>query len=206
MGDLNQRTHYSSFAHIIADTFRAAFAQAKLGDSAIEMTAPEGSTKGGLLGMQHIKVQTPEGMTLVVGKVNAGEKRAELRSYALLSRVNEERFNRPLAFDGPAYAAFLETAEGVLAAFGVDVQVVDEDGIVSVSHFPPGVPPSTRGARVSADEGAAIAAEARAAAKGSPGPARPPRRRMLVMMFGGVALAVVGAIVLYLRRVRRIRR
>ena len=118
-------TQYASHANMIADTFRAAFTKTKVGSHAVEMTAPTDSTKGGLLALQHVTLKPETGMALVVGTVNAGEKRAELRSFAHVSKVNEARFKRPLPFDQAAYDAFLEKAEGVLGAFGIDTQVTD---------------------------------------------------------------------------------
>ncbi|MDB4936421.1 MAG: hypothetical protein JWP87_3393 [Labilithrix sp.] len=118
-------TQYASHANTIADTVRAAFTKTKLGDHSVEMTAPTDSTKGGLLALQHVTLKPVTGMALVVGTVNAGEKRAELRSFAHVAKVNEERFKRPLPFDEPAYAAFLEKAESVLGAFGIETEVTD---------------------------------------------------------------------------------
>jgi hypothetical protein len=118
-------TQYASHANTIADTFRAAFMKTKVGDHSVEMTAPSDSTKGGLLALQHVTLKPETGMALVVGTVNAGEKRAELRSYAHVSKVNEERFKRPLPFDEPAYKAFLDKAEAVLGAFGIEARVTD---------------------------------------------------------------------------------
>jgi hypothetical protein len=118
-------TQYSSHANVIADTFRAAFTKTTVGDHAVEMTAPTDSTKGGLLALQHVLLKPPSGAALVVGTVNAGEKRSELRSHAYLARLSDERFKRPLSFDEPAYSAFLEKAESVLGAFGIEVVLSD---------------------------------------------------------------------------------
>jgi len=118
-------TQYSTHANMIADTIRAAFAKTKIGDYSVEMTAPEDSTKGGLLALQHVILKPATGMALVVGTVNAGDKRAELRSYAHVAKVQEERFKRPLSFDAPAYALFLEKAGSVLGAFGIETNVND---------------------------------------------------------------------------------
>lgn len=118
-------TQYASHANMIADTFRAAFAKTKVGTHSVEMTAPQDSTKGGLLALQHVTLKPDTGMALVVGTVNAGEKRAELRSYAHVDKVNKERFKRDLPFDEASYQAFLEKAESVLAAFGIETVVTD---------------------------------------------------------------------------------
>ncbi|HEY8076848.1 MAG TPA: hypothetical protein VIF62_22130 [Labilithrix sp.] len=124
-------TEYSGFANTIADTFRAAFKTMKVGDHAVEMTAPEGSTHGGLLALQHVTLKPPSGMALVVGTVNAGEKRSELRSFAHLSRVHDERFKAALPFDEASYKDMLEKAESVLGAFGMEVVVTEAPAVVA---------------------------------------------------------------------------
>jgi hypothetical protein len=118
-------TQYASHANTIADTFRAAFMKTTVGDHTVEMTAPTDSTKGGLLALQHVTLKPETGMVIVVGTVNAGDKRAELRSYAHVAKMNEERFKRPLPFEEGAYKTFLEKAESVLAAFGIETTVTD---------------------------------------------------------------------------------
>ena len=118
-------TQYATHANTIADTFRAAFAKSKVGTHSVEMTAPQDSTKGGLLALQHVTLKPESGMALIVGTVNAGEKRAEIRSYAHLDKVNQERFKRALPFDEAAYKTFLDKAEAVLGAFGIETQVTD---------------------------------------------------------------------------------
>lgn len=121
----NLLTQYSAHANTIADTYRAAFRETKVGDYTVEMTAPEGSTKGGLLALQHLTLKPPSGMVLVVGVIHAGDKRAEVRSYASVKAMHEERFKRPLPFDEKAYAAFSEKSHAILSAFGLAVTVVD---------------------------------------------------------------------------------
>lgn len=118
-------TQYATHANTIADTFRAAFAKTKVGTHSVEMTAPQDSTKGGLLALQHVTLKPETGMVLVVGTLNAGEKRAELRSYAHIEKVNQDRFKRALPFDEAAYKTFLEKAEAVIGAFGIETTVTD---------------------------------------------------------------------------------
>jgi hypothetical protein len=119
-------TQYSSHAHTIADTFRAAFLKTKLGDYLVDMTAPEESTQGGKLALQHVTLK-PEagGMTLVIGTVNAAEKRVELRTFAHVSKVHNERFKKPPPFEEAEYQALLDKADPVLTAFGLEVKVTD---------------------------------------------------------------------------------
>jgi hypothetical protein len=138
-------TQYASHANMIADTFRAAFTKTTVGDHTVEMTAPTDSTKGGLLALQHVTLKPVTGMALVVGTLNAGEKRAELRSYAHVAKVHEERFKRPLPFDDAAYQAFLDKAEGVLGAFGIETKVTDAPHDVAPSFSePPAAMPGPR--------------------------------------------------------------
>jgi len=121
----NVLTQYASHAHTIADTMRAAFVKLKLGDCVVDMTAPEGSTAGGLLALQHIVLKPPTGLALVVGSVNAKDKRAEIRSYAHVAKLHMERFKRPPPFSEAIYEGFVHTARGVLSAFAVPVTVTD---------------------------------------------------------------------------------
>lgn len=139
-------TQFSSHANVIADTFRAAFANAQVGRCSVEMTAPKDSTHGGLLGLQHATLRTPANVALVVGTIHAGEKKAELRSYTLVARLHEERFKKPPPFAEAEYGGFLAKATPVLAAFGLDVVVVDAlpepPGGAASEAGPESVPPA----------------------------------------------------------------
>src|SRR5262245_56959483 len=119
-------TQFSSHANTIADTFRAAFVKTLVGGCAVEMTAPDETTRGGLLGLQHATLRTTAGLAIVVGTVHAGEKKAEFRSFALVCQVYEERFKKPPPFIEEDYNAFLAKADPVLAAFGLEVDVINE--------------------------------------------------------------------------------
>jgi hypothetical protein len=119
-------TQFSGHANTIADTFRAAFAKHRVGGCKIDMTAPEGSTHGGLLALQHLTLLPAEGMNIVVGTVNAQEKRAELRGYDYVTRVYEERFKKPPPFARAEYEGFVEKSKPVLAAFGLAIVMADE--------------------------------------------------------------------------------
>jgi hypothetical protein len=118
-------TQFSGHANTIADTFRAAFAKHKIGGCSIDMTAPEGSTHGGLLALQHLTLHASDGLNIVVGTVNAQEKRAELRAYDVVAKIYEERFKKPVPFARPEYEGFVERAKPILGAFGLEVAVTD---------------------------------------------------------------------------------
>lgn len=119
-------TQVATHANTIADTFRAAFARTKLGEYAIEMTAPEDSTKGGLLARQHVRLRPESGMALVVGAVNAFDRNAEVHDYAVVSAMHAARFRRPPPFTEAEYAAFTARTESVLGAFGIHLDVKSE--------------------------------------------------------------------------------
>ena len=120
-------TQYSSHANTIADTVRAAFVQSKVGDCTVEMTAPQGSTQGGKLALQHVTLRPAgTGTGLVVGTLNAGEKRAAIRSYVEVARVHETRFKKPAGFDRAAYDLFVTHLGDVLGAFGIESTVTTE--------------------------------------------------------------------------------
>jgi hypothetical protein len=133
-------TEFSGHANTIADTFRAAFAKHKVGGCKIDMTAPEGSTHGGLLALQHVTLHPAEGMSIVVGTVNAQEKRAELRAYPFVARVYEERFSKRLPFARAEYEGFVEKSRPVFAAFGLEVVIAD------APPAPPGPPAAVEAA------------------------------------------------------------
>lgn len=119
-------TQFAEHANTIAETFRAAFAQKRLGDCTIDMTAPTESTQGGRLGLQHLTLRTPEGLAIVLGTVHAGERKAELRAYSVVAALYEERLKRPPPFTSDAYeTVFVQRAKPVIAAFGLTVGVSD---------------------------------------------------------------------------------
>jgi hypothetical protein len=118
-------TQFSGHANTIADTFRAAFAKHRVGGCSIDMTAPEGSTHGGLLALQHLTLHPADGMNIVVGTVNAQEKRAELRAYDVVGKSYEERFKKPVPFARAEYEGFVEKSKPILAAFGLEVVITD---------------------------------------------------------------------------------
>ncbi len=118
-------TQVASHANTIADTYRAALAPIKLGEHGVDMTAPEESTQGGKLALQHVTLRAPNGMSLVVGVLNAIEKTAELRTYPYVLKVYFERFKKSAPFSEEDYRAFVERSETILAAFGIAVAHAD---------------------------------------------------------------------------------
>lgn len=131
-------TQYAEHANMIADTFRAAFAKSKIGPFTVTMTAPKESTGGGEQALQHVTLTPQNGMALVIGTINAKEKRAELRNYEHVTKIHKERFKSDTPFDEAAYKELLEKAQGVLGAF--DLETVVTDAPVEVA--PPIVDPT----------------------------------------------------------------
>lgn len=124
----NLLTQTSVQAQVIADTFRSAFAAKKLGDCNVEMTAPTTSTHGGALAMQHITLKSAGGLSLVIGRVNAVEKKATMRTFYAVGRLFQERFKKSPSFEQPAYDEMVSTAKSLLAAFGIEVELTDSTG------------------------------------------------------------------------------
>lgn len=118
-------TQVASHANTIADTYRAALAQHRLGEHTVDMTAPEESTQGGKLALQHVTLRAPSGMSLVVGVLNAIEKTAELRTYPYVLKVYFERFKKSAPFSEEDYRAFVERSETILSAFGIAIAHAD---------------------------------------------------------------------------------
>lgn len=124
----NLLTQTSVQAQVIADTFRSAFAAKKLGDCSVEMTAPQESTRNGALAMQHIMLREPAGLSLVIGRVNAPEKKATIRTYYAVGRLFRERFKKAPPFEQSAYDEMVSTARSLLTAFGVETELTDSTG------------------------------------------------------------------------------
>ncbi len=124
----NLLTQTSVQAQVIADTFRSAFAAKRLGDCNVEMTAPQDSTRNGALAMQHITLKGPTGLSLVIGRVNAPQKKATMRTYYAVGRLFQERFKKSPPFEQPAYDEMVSTARSLLSAFGVEVELTDSTG------------------------------------------------------------------------------
>jgi hypothetical protein len=117
------RTKYAAQAATLAEQFRVAVQAFPVGLHQGEMTAPEGSTGGGVRALQHIRLVPMEGggRTFVVGNANRAERVAELRSLDYVDRVSIERFGEPTGFDPHAYQAFIARAAQFLDLFGLTV-------------------------------------------------------------------------------------
>ncbi len=124
----NPLTQTAVQAQVIADTFRSAFAAKKLGDCSVEMTAPTETTRGGALAMQHIMLKGATGLSLVIGRVNAVEKTATMRTYYAVGRLFQDRFKKAPPFEQPAYDEMVATARSLLSAFGMEVELTDSTG------------------------------------------------------------------------------
>jgi hypothetical protein len=175
-------TQYASHANTIADTFRAALAQTKIGEHTIDMTAPEESTHGGRLALQHVVFRAPSGMALVVGVVNAGAKRAELRTFGHVVKMYFERFKKTAPFTEADYDAFVERSTGILGAFGLEIERKDPDP--------------------SAGKDDEDAAQRASMASLPPAPARPSRALPIAAAVVVLALIVGGGVAFWFLRLR----
>jgi hypothetical protein len=120
------QTQYSVQATDFADSYRSTMGRIRVGPWGYvpDVTAPEGpSTGGGVQALQHLRLVPPQPNlpTLVVGSVNGRERSAELRTLEHVDAICRERFKQGAPLDPGHYAAFLQSAQGFLAACGLRV-------------------------------------------------------------------------------------
>ncbi len=135
-----QRTQFAAQAASLADHFQMALGAIRVGAHRLEMTAPEGSTGGGVQALQHIRLVPAQpggpGRVYVVGNANRVGRVAELRSLDYIDRVSLERFGEKTGFDAGQYAAFIASATQFFENFGLTVNYATR----AVSLRPPGAP------------------------------------------------------------------
>lgn len=144
-------THRALQGSRIAAAFRGEFATTKVGDLVPEISEPEESTRGGALALQHVALKSPHGHSLVVGTVNALERRAELRSFAFVAGMHEARFQKPPPFDAAAYADFIARIERLFGDQGIKTGVTGDAPMTAPSSnaetYAPGSTPERGVAR-----------------------------------------------------------
>jgi hypothetical protein len=118
------QTQFSVRATDLAESFRSTMGRLRVGPYGYvpDMTAPEGpSTGGGVQAMQHLRLLPPQPNmpTLVVGHCNQRDGTAELRTLEHVDAICRERFRQGAPLDPAAYAQFLQSAQGFLAACGL---------------------------------------------------------------------------------------
>ncbi|MFO0666711.1 MAG: hypothetical protein U0174_22360 [Polyangiaceae bacterium] len=107
---------------VISETFKAGVASAGLAGFRAELMEPEASTGQGVRSLQHIRlVPVQGGLTITIGSVHVGNRRAEVRSYGYVVRAFQERFGRPPPFLPPVYENLVQQMERVLRTFMIDV-------------------------------------------------------------------------------------
>lgn len=120
------QTQYSVKATDLAESFRSTVGRLRVGPYAYapDMTAPEGpSTGGGVQALQHLRLVPPQTNmpTLVVGHVNPRDRVAQLRTLEHVDAICRERFKLGAPLDAAQYQSFLQSAQGFLAACGIQV-------------------------------------------------------------------------------------
>ena len=93
-------------------------------DYAVDLTAPEESTGGGIRARQHVRLLANDGKALVIGFANTSEGTAELRTLGCTLEISKQRFGAELPIPAPEYMKFLDRASDVLRVFGLKVSVV----------------------------------------------------------------------------------
>jgi hypothetical protein len=130
------QTQFSIRATDLAESFRSTVGRLRVGphDYVPDMTAPEGpSTGGGVQAMQHLRlVPTQPGMpNLVVGNLNQRDGTAMLRTLPHMEAMCKARFGRGAPLDPAQYQAFLQSAQGFLAACGMRVSFEETPAALS---------------------------------------------------------------------------
>jgi hypothetical protein len=120
MGE-QQHTAFAGQAVGLAELFKYGFGQKQLeGPVAYtpELSAPEGtSTAGGKQPLQHIKLVSPSGATLVIGTAHIVDKSCELRTFRHMDDVHRQRFKgQPFNADPEKYSKLLEELRSFFAA------------------------------------------------------------------------------------------
>jgi len=121
-----KRTAFAAHAATLADEFEGALMGHTVGAHRLEMTAPEGSTGGGVQALQHIRLvpgdEAPPGTrTYVVGNANRATKMAELRPLDYVDQVSLQRFGERTGFDEAQYGACMAEAARFLSTWGLTV-------------------------------------------------------------------------------------
>ena len=122
------QTQFSVKASTLAESFQNTVGRMPVGPQGYkpDLTSPDGpSTGGGVQAMQHLRLlpPTPSMPTIVVGHANQRDGTAEVRSYAHVDAIYRERFHEAAPFDQGEYDAFLQSAQGFLAACGLRVSI-----------------------------------------------------------------------------------
>jgi hypothetical protein len=121
-----KRTKFAAHAATLAEQFEAALSGRAVGAHRLEMTAPEGSTGGGVQVLQHIRLVPGEGAppglkSYVVGNANRTTSTAELRSLEYVDEVSFQRFRERTGFDAAQYRECMAEAARFLSAWGMTV-------------------------------------------------------------------------------------
>ena len=130
MDDQARYTHVAAKAVTLADLFEERFAAGLDGPVMfkIHLAAPDGpSTGGGKQAVQPIKlVPADGGPTIVIGAANTVKQTAELRSYALLTQQNAQRYKgAPIPIHVGAYTQLLVDFTSFFQAMSLSVTTVD---------------------------------------------------------------------------------
>jgi hypothetical protein len=125
------RTAFASKALELSEMFMIKFGRTRFSGNVprvVKVQAPEESTGGGAQAREPIAL-IPEGGsggTIVVGWINVGANRAELRAYHVLAELHRRRYNENLDIPKHEYDQFLEDARSFFAEEDIPSRIVDE--------------------------------------------------------------------------------
>lgn len=140
-----KRTKFAAHAATFAEEFEAALSGHTVGAHRLDMTAPEGSTGGGVQALQHIRLvpaeDAPRGTrTYVVGNASRATKTAELRSLEYVDQTSLQRFGETTGFDAQQYGASMNEAAKFLSTWGMTVLRVSAPPALSAPRKARGLP------------------------------------------------------------------
>ncbi len=126
------RTLHAQQAFELSDVFAFKFGAVRFGTRRprrLEMSRPDGpSTSGGRQARQNLVLAPTEAdgtSPIVVGWVDSGARRAELRSFRTLGKQFQARHGRGIDLEADAYGQLEEELSGFFGMQGIDLAVVD---------------------------------------------------------------------------------
>lgn len=128
-----KRTMMAQQALEVSDLLNMRFASMLVGQAPhkrLLVNAPDGpSTDGGKRARQSITIAPADnsgGAALMCGWLDVAQKKAELRTYRVMSEQSEQRYHRPFDVTSAEYDGLLREAQSLLKLQGYDVHVFDE--------------------------------------------------------------------------------
>ncbi|MEZ4441872.1 MAG: hypothetical protein R3B72_22415 [Polyangiaceae bacterium] len=142
-------THVAGAAMNMSSVFSASFKRAVPGWAA-ELKEPAGpSTGGGAQSQQPLTLVAQNGQRLAIGRVDAARRTVNIRTHAVVSRLCEQRFNRPFAVSDADYQRFIDLAGQLFRTYGFQVTHETVLAAAETSRPVPSYRPPAQGSQLS---------------------------------------------------------